>query len=159
MAKSEKYYYDASAISEPAVTKDGKSWTDKGRDKQRGHSRRHAGFNGRYADSIAKYGPPQTRNARSVWEITPEPFPDAHFATFPRELSRRCILAGCPEGGLVLDPFAGSGTVGLVAQQTGRNAVLIELNADYCEIARRRLAADAPLLTWPATAPTLATAL
>ena len=79
------------------------------------------------------------RNIRSVWEIATQPYADAHFATYPEELVRRCILAGCPEGGTVLDPFMGSGTTALVARRLGRNSVGIELNESYCEMAARRL--------------------
>jgi DNA modification methylase len=79
------------------------------------------------------------RNVRTVWEIPTQPYPEAHFATFPEELVRRCILAGCPERGLVLDPFAGSGTTLHVARKHGRHAIGIELNADYCALAARRL--------------------
>lgn len=77
-----------------------------------------------------------------VWPVAPQPFSDAHFATFPPELAERCILAGCPKDGLVLDPFGGAGTTGLVAARHGRRAALIELNLDYAEIARRRIERD-----------------
>lgn len=80
------------------------------------------------------------RNARDVWTITPESFADAHFATMPPELARRCILAGSRKGDVVLDPFGGAGTTGLAALQHGRRALLCELNAEYVEIQRRRLA-------------------
>lgn len=76
-----------------------------------------------------------------VWSIAPQAFSEAHFATFPPELAERCILAGCPPGGTVLDPFGGAGTVGLVAGQHGRDAILIELNPDYAAITQRRLSA------------------
>jgi DNA modification methylase len=82
---------------------------------------------------------PEKRNKRSVWEVTTQPFPEAHFATFPEELIKPCILAGCPAGGTVLDPFFGSGTTGLVASANGCNYIGIELNPGYIEIARRRL--------------------
>lgn len=75
----------------------------------------------------------------SVWNIATQPFSEAHFATFPPELAERCILAGCPKGGLVLDPFGGAGTTALVALRHGRKAALIELNPEYAEIARRRI--------------------
>ncbi len=84
------------------------------------------------------------RNKRSVWSVSPSPFPEAHFATFPPKLIEPCILAGCPEGGTVLDPFFGAGTTGLVAQQHGRNCIGIELNPEYVAIARRRLKLDEP---------------
>lgn len=74
-----------------------------------------------------------------VWNIATQPFSEAHFATFPPELAKRCILAGCPKGGLVLDPFGGAGTTALVALRHGRQAALIELNPEYAEIARRRI--------------------
>jgi DNA modification methylase len=79
------------------------------------------------------------RNIRNVWTIAKEPTPDAHFATFPRELVRRCLAAGCPEGGVVLDPFVGSGTTASVARSMGRRCVGIDLNPEYLAIAARRL--------------------
>jgi DNA modification methylase len=83
------------------------------------------------------------RNKRSVWEVTTQPFSEAHFATFPPALIEPCILAGCPEGGTVLDPFGGTGTTGLVADRLKRNAILIELNPDYATMAERRIKDDA----------------
>lgn len=80
-----------------------------------------------------------------VWHIPVRGFREAHFATFPPELAERCILAGCPKGGIVLDPFGGAGTTALVAERNGRDAVLIELNPDYAEITRARLLADGGL--------------
>jgi DNA modification methylase len=80
-----------------------------------------------------------------VWPIATRPFSQAHFATFPPELAERCILAGCPKGGIVLDPFGGAGTTALVAERNGRDAVLIELNPEYAEITRARLLADGGL--------------
>ncbi len=85
-----------------------------------------------------------TRNKRSVWTIPTRPFKGAHFATFPEGLVEPCILAGCPEGGLVLDPFAGSGTAGVVALKTFRRFVGIELNPAYAAMAERRIAAATP---------------
>ena len=86
-----------------------------------------------------------TRNKRSVWTIPTQPFKEAHFATFPPDLVEPCILAGCPLGGTVLDPFGGAGTTGLVADRLQRNATLIELNHEYAAIARHRIHSDAPL--------------
>lgn len=80
-----------------------------------------------------------TRNRRSVWTIATAPYSGAHFATFPPALVEPCILAGCPVGGTVLDPFAGSGTVGAVACKMGRRFVGIELNADYIRLAKQRI--------------------
>lgn len=86
------------------------------------------------------------RNKRSVWTIATEPFPEAHFATYPQKLVEPCILAGCPAGGVVLDPFSGSGTTGVVALRLGRSFVGIELNRKYAAMSRRRITRDAPLL-------------
>mgnify|MGYP007071568294 CR=1 FL=1 len=83
------------------------------------------------------------RNKRSVWEVTTVGYSEAHFATFPPALIEPCILAGCPEGGTVLDPFGGAGTTGLVADRLGRNAILIELNPAYADMAERRIKSDA----------------
>jgi site-specific DNA-methyltransferase (cytosine-N4-specific) len=79
------------------------------------------------------------RNCRSVWTINTEPCKDAHFATFPRDLVTRCLLAGSQDGSLVLDPFFGSGTVGEICQMFGRKFLGVELNPEYVEIAKRRL--------------------
>jgi DNA modification methylase len=87
-----------------------------------------------------------TRNKRSVWTVATMPFKEAHFATFPPALVEPCILAGSRAGDLVLDPFGGAGTTGLVAHRLQREAVLIELNPEYAALARRRITADAPLL-------------
>lgn len=118
-------------------------------DKQRGHSRRHAGFNDRW-DAMSKDD--QSASGRylrnfepapvNVWDIATKPFSEAHFATFPPELAQRCILAGCPAGGVVLDPFGGAGTTALAALRNGRRSELIELNPDYVEIATNRIIAD-----------------
>jgi DNA modification methylase len=82
---------------------------------------------------------PDGRNVRDVWEIVAEPYPGAHFAVFPLGLVRRCLLAGCPEGGTVLDPFAGTGTTGEAARRLSLHAVLIEASETYCAMAAERL--------------------
>ena len=82
------------------------------------------------------------RNCRDVWTVATSGYSEAHFATFPPELAERCIKAGCPAGGTVLDPFGGAGTTGLVADRLQRNAILIELNPDYAAMARRRIDGD-----------------
>jgi DNA modification methylase len=89
--------------------------------------RTYSGFNERYDAA----GPTSTRNKRDVWTVPTCPFPGAHFATFPPALIDSCVLAGCPEGGVVLDPFMGSGTVGEVAIKHNRDVIGFELNADY----------------------------
>ena len=90
---------------------------------------------------------PTARNKRSVWEVATQPFSEAHFATFPPALIEPCIKAGCPRGGVVLDPFGGAGTTGLVADRLGRNSILIELNPAYAAMAERRINDDAPLFS------------
>jgi len=80
-----------------------------------------------------------TANKKSVWTVTTKPFKEAHFATFPEDLIVDCIKAGCPEGGIVLDPFGGAGTTAVVARKLNRNYLLYELNPDYIKIANKRL--------------------
>lgn len=220
LTRSARYFYDTDAVREPS---DGRTWHDvmgsprvgvPGQSKQDGHGRRHAGFNERYFTAP----PPSQRNLRSVWSIATEPFPEAHFATFPKALVVPCVKAGTSEKGCcqecgapwrriseravaftsgsgragnvpdgkhagsvqaksgnydirmgpvveakttgwrptcahdaepipcsVLDPFAGSGTVGVVALRLGRSFIGIELSPEYAEMARRRIVDDAPL--------------
>jgi DNA modification methylase len=132
LTKSAKYFYDADAISEESV-QPGRTRQDRiggAAHKERGQHSEGGLFTG-----AAK------RNARNVWQITPRPYKGAHFATFPPELVERCIKAGCPVGGSVLDPFGGSGTTGMVANQLGRDSTLIELNLDYIRLAEDRIGA------------------
>lgn len=86
------------------------------------------------------------KNKRTVWSINTEPCKEAHFAVFPRDLVRPCIIGGSPEGGLVLDPFFGSGTVGVVAIETGRKCVGIEAKVEYVDIAKNRINNSAKML-------------
>ena len=108
-------------------------------DKQRGHSRRHAGFNDRWDHMTKEEQSEGGANKRSVWHVATRPFSEAHFAVFPQKLIEDCIKAGCPEGGVVLDPFMGSGTTAIVARKQNKNYVGIELNHDYIQIAERRI--------------------
>lgn len=111
-------------------------------DKQRGHSRRHAGFNERW-DAKAKAEQQSDGAAlRSVWWIAPGGFSEAHFATMPEELAALLVQAGCPVGGTVLDPFFGAGTTGLVADRLQRDCIGIELNPEYAAMAERRINGD-----------------
>jgi len=87
------------------------------------------------------------RNKRSVWTVASSPGKEAHFATFPPKLIEPCILAGCPVGGTVLDPFIGSGTTAVVARQLGRHFIGIELNPEYVEMARRRIERETAQIT------------
>lgn len=155
MTKSARYFYDAEAVREPASflgpnspesisSTFGQGFTR----SAKGHANGFRGgsyVGGKPGRRTQKGNSPETpisRNLRNVWSIATEPCPDAHFATFPTALADRCIRAGTRRGGLVLDPFGGSGTTGLVAARLNRRAVLIELNPDYAEIARRRIDAD-----------------
>jgi DNA modification methylase len=81
-------------------------------------------------------------NLRSVWWISPAQYREGHYAVMPETLAEICITAGCPKGGVVLDPFSGAGTTGLVADRLGRSAVLIELNPAYADMAERRISGD-----------------
>lgn len=108
------------------------------RDKQRGHGRRHAVFNDHW-DAMTREEQMMRANKRSVWSVATMPFKEAHFATFPEKLIEPMVLAGCPRGGAVLDPFLGSGTTAVVAQKFGRTWEGIEINPEYIAIAERRL--------------------
>lgn len=132
-SKSPKYYFDYEAIKEAAVTKPVK------RNKNKEGYQADYLKGDRFSEGERVYGADGKRNKRSVWTVATKPFKEAHFATFPPELIKPCILAGCPKGGIILDPFFGSGTTGLVAKQNEMNFVGIELNKDYIEIAKRRL--------------------
>ncbi len=174
LSKSERYFYDADAIMEASSPdsharaargrSDDHKWADGGLGNQTiakkspyagripgvnpkaasapvdgPRSRQNASFSAAVADLVPM------RNKRSVWATTAEPFSEAHFATFPPALIEPCIMAGCPIGGTVLDPFGGAGTTGLVADRLQRHSILIELNPAYAAIARRRIDGDAPL--------------
>jgi DNA modification methylase len=116
-------------------------------DKQCGHSRRHQGFNERWGKMTKSEQQENGRLLRTyepeVWHIATAAFSEAHFATFPPALVERCLMATSKEGQTVLDPFGGAGTTGLVADRMGRDAILIELNPEYAEIARDRIKRDA----------------
>ncbi|RWO90902.1 site-specific DNA-methyltransferase [Mesorhizobium sp.] len=175
LSKSPRYYFDAAAIAEPlaaasvsrlAQNLDGQSGSDRVPGKTNGRMKAVAKGNrktfrgggvytqGQSFDNDASVSNDSVgnepderglRNKRTVWTVATQPFKEAHFATFPPELIEPCILAGCPKGGTVLDPFGGAGTTGLVADRLQRDAVLIELNPAYAEMARKRIAADAGL--------------
>jgi DNA modification methylase len=135
LSKSPKYYFDHVAIKEKAKNPKGSG------NKRPGFvSNQRDGENANLVGSLHKIGPRETRNKRSVWTVTTKSFKGAHFATFPIDLIEPCILAGCPEGGTVLDPFSGSGTVAVAAKKHNRNSIGIELNPEYIEIAERRIA-------------------
>jgi DNA modification methylase len=134
LAKSDTYFFDYVAVKEPSIYANEAKY-DNGKNGHFG-GESHAG----QGSSTRKFGEdPTKRNRRSVWTVTTKPFPKAHFATFPKDLIEPCILAGCPKGGIVLDPFFGSGTTGLVARENQRQFIGIEINEDYIKIAEERL--------------------
>lgn len=163
LAKSEKYYCDMESVKEPAVCghpsgngykRDARlSYSDengaRGSDEQwkPRPSVPKGGFSGK-TEAMSDTGQnafravTETRNLRDVWSVGAEPFPEAHFATFPPKLIEPCVIAGCPPGGTILDPFSGAGTTGLVAKKYQRNFLGIELNPVYVEMAERRLSQE-----------------
>jgi DNA modification methylase len=161
LSKSDRYHFDSAAIAEPVAGDpeagrnrwDTKTYDVPGQKPQKrtsrsGNSERKPRPGPEASTSHQKGSVPwegSTRNKRSVWQIGTQPFSEAHFATMPPALAEQCVLAGCPKGGTVLDPFGGAGTTGLVADRLQRHAVLIELNPAYAEIACRRIHGDAPL--------------
>ncbi len=173
LSKSARYFYDTDAIKEPSVTNDlrrpygspGANQLDKRGRQGNGQLRTAAQSFKRENSKRAQVIPGQsvgthrpdrlesdydlnTRNRRSVWQVATKPFKGAHFAVFPPELIEPCVLAGCPAGGTVLDPFAGSGTTGMVASSHNRNSILVELNPQYCELIKERVTAG-----WQKTKP------
>jgi DNA modification methylase len=148
MAKSKRYFYDRMAIAEPAAPdtarrlKSGRSGQNKyakgapGQGPQTINRRRDAG-------EVDEAMVSPVRNRRDVWHINTVPYSGAHFAAFPPRLAEVCILAGCPAGGVVLDPFFGSGTTGLAAKRHGRHYIGIDINADYCRLAAERIGTEA----------------
>ena len=152
LTKSGKYFYDADTIREEFADRrmgnPGAYNRTTASAKGQGNKLADGGFlnNG---GTWTKGAELDGKNARNVWTISPKPFKGAHFATMPPELAERCIKAGCLEGGTVLDPFGGSGTTGLAADRSGRNAVLIELNPEYKKIAIERVGNEAPLFQTP----------
>ncbi len=152
LSKSASYYYDADAIRTPLKPK---TLTTHGSPARRAKAGDDSSKSANWAASSSARrvgkrdanGKLMGANARTVWSIPQEPWPDAHTSTFPKRLARRCILAGCPVGGLVLDPFAGTGTTLAVAVEAGRRAVGIEINPALCpQIERRMSGLQMPLM-------------
>lgn len=154
LTKSERYYYDAEAIREPMAEEARiRREYEKGmvsrlpatrRDpsQQSGNKGLDANFGARH-----KYLERGGRNARSVWTLSTTPFAGSHFATMPPALVEKCIKAGCPKGGIVCDPFSGAGTTPLVADRLGRHGIGLDLNRDYCVLARDRIHRETPLFS------------
>lgn len=136
LSKSPRYYFDSEAIREPATYAPSKHEKTRGRTDYSAAS----GVNSApQRDPKGGLHSTEFRNRRDVWTVSTKPFKGAHFATFPPDLIEPCVLAGAPAGGVVLDPFGGAGTTGLVAQRNGRHSILCELNYDYAAIMCERL--------------------
>lgn len=133
LTKSAKYYFDYEAIQETAVT--GETVRNKNAE---GYQADYPNGD-RFSEGEHVYGRGGKRNKRSVWTIIPSHYKEAHFATFPEKLVLPCILSSCPKDGIVLDPFFGSGTTGVVAKENHRNYIGIELNQKYIDMAERRI--------------------
>lgn len=158
LSKSERYWYDADAVKEPLAEDTPRQLGQSSLDTQRGGSKteqyqaNHPGRkqrDRRPADVLRHMRDTGMtgRNLRDVWTIATQPYPGAHFATYPEALVRQCVRAGCRPGGVVLDPFCGSGTTGAVALQEGRRFLGMELSGEYCAMARQRIGqAQPPLL-------------
>jgi len=137
LSKSPKYYFDNEVIKEDSIYAPNKTHEKerakgyyKGKWSNPEKGSRHDGSFKAIRDK---------KNKRSVWKVPTKGYKEAHFATYPTALIEPCVLAGCPKDGVVLDPFAGSGTTGIVAANHGRNSVLLELNKEYIEIAEKRI--------------------
>jgi len=163
LVRQPRYYFDLDAIRQPLVRPEARGegilvgGTGKGTGAWRGSTARRRGRTvyGKYTDTrpfTAKPGAalrptgrkhtaahPAGRNPGDVWTLPTRPLPEAHFAAFPVDIPLRCIAAGCPPGGLVLDPFSGAGTTGLAALQLHRRYLGIDLNPAFHDITRRRL--------------------
>ena len=132
LSKSARYYYDSEAVAVPCA----------GPPKPRTKNNGESAVDTKKRGTESYCGRTETSNPRSVWTVATQSFKGAHFATFPPDLIAPCILAGCPQGGTVLDPFGGSGTTGLVARMFGRLSILCELNPEYETIMRERMKED-----------------
>lgn len=147
LTKSARYNWNFDDIQEPCVTKENRpSCLERNRtkgykSKENAIRNRKQDYTGNptYTGFIDRYEPRDTRNPRDVWQINTQPCKEAHFATYPEEIPYRCIAAGCPVDGIVLDPFSGAGTTLLVAQKMGMYGIGIELNPEYITIAKNRI--------------------
>ena len=150
LAKNARYFYDADAVAEasnPASVEHGKKYGGMPSVNPKMRGFRDRNDIERAASTHCGVAPGRaTRNKRTVWTVATQPFSGAHFAVFPPKLIEPMVLAGSAEGDTVLDPFAGSGTTGMVALRHGRSFIGCELNREYVELARRRIVDDAPLL-------------
>lgn len=151
LSKQPRYHFDAAAIAEPAAWE---RWGDQTTPKHNGTVTGSGWVESKTKDEIAETVARDTRHPRSVWTITTAGFSGLHFAAMPEELAEKILLAGCPPGGTVLDPFGGAGTTALVARRLRRSSVLVELNPEYAALAAERCRAwwkptQAPALVDP----------
>lgn len=137
LAKSRKYFYDAEAIKEPANLMHRNRYSSPFNDGIKEMSGQGRPGNAKNTPGIKEYT--GKRNKRTIWTVSTQSYKGAHFATFPPKLIEPCLLAGCPVGGLALDPFIGSGTTAMVAIQNNRNFIGFELNTEYIELAKERI--------------------
>jgi site-specific DNA-methyltransferase (adenine-specific)/site-specific DNA-methyltransferase (cytosine-N4-specific) len=152
LTKSARYAYNAEAIKEPVLDVSLKRAEYKWDCDRPSTKNASMGGQGIHVEKMGnRFVNPNGRNARTVWTIATEPYPGAHFAVFPSEIPRRCSLAGCPENGVVLSPFAGSGTTLAVAVSLGRQAIGLELNPEYVALIRERMSGVIPSLFAEAT--------
>jgi len=136
LSKSQKYYYDHEAISEQSIHYGTDKRSDLGNIRYEGkRTQGESAANGQQSFVTVN----ETRNKRSVWTVTTKPYEGAHFAVFPSDLIEPCIMAGAPVGGVVLDPFMGSGTTAQVAQSLGRKYLGCELNLAYKYLQDKRI--------------------
>jgi site-specific DNA-methyltransferase (adenine-specific) len=138
LSKKSHYYYDHEAIKEAAVT------APTSRDKEGEGYQADYPHGPRFSKGERVWGADGKKNKRSVWTVNTKGYKGAHFAVYPKNLILPCILAGCPEGGTVLDPFTGSGTTAVVALENKRNFVGTELNPEYIQLAENRIKEEIP---------------
>jgi site-specific DNA-methyltransferase (adenine-specific) len=139
LSKSPSYHYDHEAVKEPVTASTVKRMSSGAAPAMGGQKYGEDDSEQNRTKSGEAYRLTETRNRRSVWTVAPRPFNGAHFAVFPPELIEPCILSGCPRGGMVLDPFGGSGTTAGAALVHGRNALLLELNPEYAALVPERI--------------------
>lgn len=144
LSKSPRYYYDYDSLAEPMKEVSKKRYV-RGRSKENKYLNENSGAKIQKINEARGYGQykgdniPQFRNKRDIWTINTTSFRGNHYAAFPPKLAEICMIAGCPKGGIILDPFIGSGTVGLIALLHNRKYIGIELNAEYVNLTKKRI--------------------
>lgn len=159
LSKKKRYHYDQDAVRTPIPIEDQEKYVKRLARSMKGEFERSK-FGGDYSilAEVRRINPALERdvetlketvekgaNLRNVWSINTQQNKESHYALMPDKLAEPCVKAGCPQDGTVLDPFAGVGTTGLVADRLQRNSVLCEINPEYCDLMRNRLVRDAPL--------------